>query len=165
MNKKIIASIGMATILSTGLLFAETGGVAENKIMMTTHASSTVKTNKAAERATEDAAKIACVGTAVNIREASLGTGITTHTQAVVAAYGVRAVALKAAYTATTSKQLNTDVKAAWKTFDTSMKTAQSTWKASKNKAWETYKTAAVACKAPSGTGDSVHASNENGAF
>lgn len=163
MNKKIIASIGMATVLSTGLLFAQTGVTMENKMMMS--ASTTVKTNKMAERAVENTAKIACVGAAVNIREAALGTGMTTHIQAVSTAYGVRAVALKAAYTATTSKQLNADVKAAWKAFDTSMRTAHNTWKTSKNAAWAAYKTTAVACKAPAGTGDAVHATTEGGAL
>jgi hypothetical protein len=165
MNKKILAGLGAIALLSTSIVFAETEVQGKPVAVMATSASSTMtKEEKAAQRAADMAKKIACVGTAVNTREASLDQAIATHTKAVSDAYGVRALALKDAYTATTSKQLNANVKAAWKAFDTSMKDAQKSWKSSKDTAWATYKTAAIACKAPAGTGDAMHATDENGA-
>jgi uncharacterized membrane-anchored protein len=52
-------------------------------------------------------------------------------------------------------------VKSAWSTFSASEKSARKAWQASRNTAWTTYRTAAVACKAPVGTGDGANASLE----
>jgi hypothetical protein len=45
-------------------------------------------------------------------------------------------------------------VKTAWSVFSASEKSARKTWQSTRNGAWATYRTAAVACKAPAGTGD-----------
>jgi len=87
--------------------------------------------------------KITCVGTAVAAREAALGT------------------AVAAAYNQTTVKDVGTATRAAWKGFNTAMKNAQNAWKTAQNAAWKAYRTAAVACKAPSGTGDGINSSSE----
>jgi hypothetical protein len=52
-------------------------------------------------------------------------------------------------------------VKTAWSTFSASEKSARKAWQASRNTAWTTYRTAAVACKAPAGTGDGANSSLE----
>jgi hypothetical protein len=52
-------------------------------------------------------------------------------------------------------------VKTAWSTFNSAMKSAQKVWMAARNSAWATYRTAAVACKAPAGTGDGANSGSE----
>lgn len=100
--------------------------------------------------------KIMCVGNAVNARETSIDAAMTTYTASLNTAYSTRAAALKQAYTLTTTAAVKAAVKTAWSTFSTSAKSARMTWQTSRNTAWATYRTAAVACKAPAGTGDGV---------
>ncbi|MEK7604614.1 MAG: hypothetical protein AAB442_02360 [Patescibacteria group bacterium] len=143
-TKKIMVTVSaLALFLAAAPAFAET------------RATSTL-----AARPT-DAAKIACVGAAVNIREAALVNAMVTFGSATNAAYTTRAATLKQAYTATSSKELRTAVKAAWTTFSTSEKAARKAWKMARDTAWKEYRTAAVACKAPDGTGDGVNSVSE----
>jgi hypothetical protein len=122
----------------------------------------TTETGSAHATSTANAAtKIACIGAAVNAREATLNAGIATYTNAVQAAYTARATALNNAYTGTTTKQVRDSVKKAWSTFRASIKDARQTWKTTQKDAWATFKTAAKACKAPSGASDSEHSSSE----
>ena len=106
-------------------------------------------------------AKIACVGAAVNAREAAIDSAMTTYTGALNAAYGARAAALKTAYTLTTLKDVRAAVKVAWSDFSKAMRSAQGAWKTSRMGAWTAYRQAAVACKAPSGTGDGANSVSE----
>lgn len=104
--------------------------------------------------AADTAAKIACVGAAVTAREAAVSAAVVTHTSAINAAYAARASALAAAYGQTTASMVRAAVKSAWRTFGSSIKTSQKTLQSAQKAAWKTYRAAAVACKAPDGTGD-----------
>ena len=149
MNKKIIAS----TIVSLALIGLSVAPA------FALEASST--TSGAGMHTANVAAKIACVGTAVNVREASLGTAMTAYTSAMNAAYNARATALTAAYTQTTMAGLRTARAAAWSTFNTSARTARKAWQSARDSAWKTYRTAAAACKAPGGTSDGANSDLE----
>lgn len=107
------------------------------------------------------AAKTACVGAAVNTREKALSTAAATFGQSLTSMYSARAVALQAAYSQSTPSAVRTAVKAAWATFNTSAKTARTAWSSSRKSAWTAYRTAAVACKAPEGTGDGSNSVSE----
>ena len=86
---------------------------------------------------------------------------MTTFTTASNAAYSARAVALGQAYAGTTLKAVSAAVKTAWSTFTSSEKSARSAWQTDRNAAWTAYRTAAVACKAPLGTGDGTHSASD----
>lgn len=107
------------------------------------------------------AAKITCVGGAVNTREQAIDAAITTQTQSVNSAYTARASALQQAYSLATLKEVRAGVKTAWSTFNTAIKAAKKTWNTSKNTTWSQYRKTAVACKAPANTGDGVNSSSE----
>ena len=107
------------------------------------------------------AAKIACVGAAVNTREAALNTAMLTFTGATNTAYTARATALRQAYTGTSTKMVRDAAKSAWTTFTSSEKAARKAWKATRDASWKTYRTDATACKAPEGTGDGANSTSE----
>ena len=107
------------------------------------------------------AAKIACVGTAVNAREQSIDAAITAFTGATNAAYAARATALQQAYTNTTLKTANQAVKVAWSAFNASVRSARKAWQTARSTAWSVYGKAATACKAPVGTGDGSNSTSE----
>ncbi|MGH7175688.1 MAG: hypothetical protein ACREGR_05015, partial [Minisyncoccia bacterium] len=109
----------------------------------------------------EATTKIACVGSAVNIREQAIDSAITTYTGALTAAYSARATALQQAYTNTTLAATRVAVRAAWSTFSASAKSGRKSWQTARNTAWNTYRTAAVACRAPVGTGDGAFSLND----
>ena len=138
MNKKTIVLGAIALSLAIAIpVFAQTvtakGGVSATAAPSVT--------------ATNPTTLIACVGTAVNAREASIDAGVTTYTGAANAAYTARATALQQAYTLTTIPAVKAAVKTAWSTFDSSMKSARSTWATTKANAWTQFGTATNACK------------------
>ncbi len=90
---------------------------------------------------TVSAATIACVGSAVATREASLDSA----ESALSSAYTTRASALAAAYALTTGSAVKAAVKLAWSNFSS----AEKTWKSAQGTAWQTFKTASQSCKAP----------------
>jgi|GEM_PF-6524123 len=104
------------------------------------------------------AVQIACVGAAVNTREAAIDAAFTAYAQAVQSAYSVRATALQQAYTLTNGKDVKAAVQAAWTAFRTATKAASKTWRTSRNAAWTAFRTAAKACKSPSAITDTVNA-------
>ncbi len=124
-------------------------------------ATSTVSTSTNTGGTSPVAAKIACVGAAVNTREQAIDAAMTAFTVSSNAAYAARATALQQAYTNTTLAAVRAAVKVAWSDFNTSMKAARKTWLAARNDAWSAYGKAAAACKAPGGTGDGAHISSE----
>ena len=152
MNKNILASsIALGIIaLSVAPAFAQTSMGAGAHMMKTgTSTSASITT------------KIACIGAAVNAREVAIDSAVTAFTSADNAAYAARATALGQAYTQTTLSAVKTGVKAAWATFSSSEKTARTAWKTARDAAWSQYHTAAMACKAPTGTGDSMNSTSE----
>lgn len=158
-TKAILASGVAAGVLMTAVPFAFA------QATQTTSVTGTVAPVATAPVATAPtanvAAKIACVGTAVAAREAALGTAVTAHSSAVSAAYTARATALSTAYSQTTMSAVRSSVKAAWSSFNSSTKSAQKAWQSAQNTAWKTYRAAAVACKAPTGTGDGMNSDSE----
>lgn len=110
---------------------------------------------------TDVTTKITCVGAAVNTRETALDTAMTSYTGSINSAYAARAAALKQAYTQTSLIAVKNAVKTAWSDFNKSVKSSRKTWVTAKNSAWSQYRTAAVACKAPAGTGDGANSGLE----
>ncbi len=101
--------------------------------------------------------EITCMGNAVNTREQALITAMTAYTASLNSAYSARATALRAAYAITTGlADVKSARKTAWNTFNSSKKAARITWRDARNAAWALYRTTAIACKAPSGTGDGI---------
>ncbi len=124
-------------------------------------APSFAQTGAATSTAVTTASKISCVGAAVHTREQSLDAAMTTFTNAESAAYSARAAALQTAYSQSTLTAVKAGVKTAWSTFSASIKSARKAWQTARNNAWTTYRTAAVACKAPAGTGDGVNTGSD----
>ncbi len=151
MSKKIIIAAVAVSLLTVGTMaFAETSvGVSANISVTPSTTSSTMTT------------KIQCVGAAVATREASIDSAMTAFTGSSNSAYSARATALAQSYTLTTAVAVRASVKDAWTIFTSSMKTARKSWQTARNSAWTQYRTSAVACKAPTGVGDGVHASSE----
>ncbi len=109
------------------------------------------------------ATQIACVGSAVNVRETALSAGISAYSQPISAAYSARAVALKAAYSQPAGNGvIKGAVQTAWQNFRTATKAAGSTWRSARNSAWSQFKTSAKACKAPGVSNDGANAGLEN---
>lgn len=107
-------------------------------------------------------AKIACIGAAVNTRGRALGTAMTAYTQSINSAYSTRETALQQAYAqATTLIEIKAAIKKVWSDFNLEKITAKTTWISAKKVAYSQYVTAALACKAPSGTGDGSNVSSE----
>lgn len=98
--------------------------------------------------------KIACVKTAVLVREASIIVAYNTYTNAVNAAYATRTNELTGAYSNKTVKEVQAGVKVSWADFNKTTKAANKTWTTNRNTAWSTFKTATKACKSPSGVSD-----------
>ncbi len=152
MSRKILMLSGLLVALSLAVspVFAQDGvGV--------TSSTST----KAVTRAAEVASKIACVASAVSVREAALGAAFSTHSASVQAAYATRANELAGAYSNTTADKVRPGVKVAWEDFNRSVKNAKSAWKTSRDAAWTAFRSAAKACKVPSGVSDSAHSDSE----
>ena len=105
--------------------------------------------------------KIACVRTAVAVRESALAVAVADHSQAISAAYATRANELSGAYSNTTVKTVKAGVKVAWADFRKSIKSAATKWKTSRNSAWSTFRSAAKECKSPSGVSDSGNSGSE----
>ena len=109
------------------------------------------------------AAAIACVGAAVNTREAAIDAAVAVHASAARAAYSARASALKAAHTGSDVKAVRAAVKAAWSAFNKAMKDARDVWRASRDKAWSGFRVAVRACKSSTAASlsDSANSSSE----
>lgn len=105
--------------------------------------------------------KIACVRTAVAAREDALAAAVSAHAQAVQNAYATRANELSGAYSNTNVKAVQAGVKVSWAGFNKSTKSATTKWKNARNTAWSTFKSAAKACKSPTGVSDSANSGSE----
>lgn len=105
--------------------------------------------------------KIACVRTAVAIRESAIQAAFSAHAQAVQNAYATRANELSGAYSNSNVKAVQAGVKVSWADFKKSSKSAAAKWKTSRNSAWSTFRVAAKACKSPVGVSDSANSSFE----
>lgn len=95
------------------------------------------------------AVDIACVKTALDVREDALMAGWSVFNTSIVAAYTARKSALDAAWVMTDAAARNAAVKAAWTAFKTAKQSAQKQWQSARKAAWKTFKSAAKACKVP----------------
>jgi hypothetical protein len=89
----------------------------------------------------------ACIQRAVDAREGSLLTAVTTFTTSIQAAYTARKNTLHDAWALTDSKQRKEAIKTAWKTFKDAKKAARKKFKDDSRAAWKTFRTAAKSCK------------------
>ena len=81
----------------------------------------------------QKAAALACIQTAVVKREGGILTAITAFSNSMIAAFTTRSTAISAAYASgKASKDIRTDVKAAFTTWRATMKTARDTLKTSR---------------------------------
>lgn len=111
---------------------------------------------------TPSVTQVACVGSAVSVRESALDGGIAAFTQAENSAYTARASALQVAYSLTPGgNAIKNAIKAAWTTFTSSIKTARKTWQITRNSAWSTFRASVKACKAPAVATDTANSSSE----
>jgi|CXWL01.1.fsa_nt_gi hypothetical protein len=158
MKKSVLILASLGLFVATALpAFAETPGTVES----ISKRDRAIGTTTAATASVATTAKIACVGTAVNTREAALAAAMATFTSAQNAAYTARSVALKSAYALTTAKEVRNAVKTAWSTFNTSQKVARKAWQTASKAAWMTYRKAAQSCKAPKEISDSENFGSE----
>lgn len=161
MSKNILVFGGMLL----ALLFVFSPVSAETEGTLGTNPSPTLFTppvNTSAKNPVVDvAAKIACVRSAVSVREAAMVSAVATHAEAIKAAHATRVNELDGAYSNTTTKAVQAGVKVAWADFNKSVKAATKAWKTNKNAAWATFRTAVKDCKAPSGVSDSGNSGSE----
>jgi len=112
--------------------------------------------------------KIACVGAAVNTREAAIAGDHATDAAAIATALSTRAAALKATYaSATTEVAVKKGANAAWNAFQTTEKNADQTFQASQAAAWKNFYAARTLCQAgdfgdTSGSGEPIFTDNFN---
>jgi hypothetical protein len=149
MMKKIIS-----VFMIVASLMIVTSVLAENTATVT-------NTLPTATTVTTTSQKIACVKTAIAVRENALAGAITTYNTAISAAYATRANELAGAYSNTTVKKVQAGVKVSWADFKKSIKSANKAWVTNRNTAWSTFKTATKACKSPAGVSDSANSVSE----
>lgn len=88
-----------------------------------------------------------CLVDAIKKRDASVLSGWNTYSDAMVAAYTARPLALETAWKITTSKKDRiAAVKKAWRDFKDARKLARKTFNKSKQTAWNTFKVDRKAC-------------------
>jgi hypothetical protein len=141
--KKMVASVGIMAFMALPAFAATTTGIS-------------VTAGSKASTMT-----VACVGGAVNAREQSIDSALTTYTTAITAAYNARATALASAYGMSTSAGVRASLKTAWSAFSVSMKSTRNSWSSARTTAWAKFRTDAKACKAPATISDSTNASME----
>ena len=128
MYKISTAAVGLAVLLSAVPAFAMTG----TSTMM--HAGKSVD--------------IACVQTAVDMREGAIGTAYGTYTTAMSTALSTRKSALHDAWGMSDATARKAARKAAWTAFSTASHDATKALKSARSSAWSTFETAAKACGA-----------------
>lgn len=106
-------------------------------------------------------ANVACVASAVAVREKALSVALSAQSLATQTAYTARASALATAYTKVSTTEIKTAVRDAWIKFGTDIKASSKTWKTSKNSAWSQYKVAVKACRDTSKVSDGDNSMRE----
>lgn len=115
-----------------------------------------------AATATPTSQQVACIGAAVDAREAAIDNALGVFAQSLTSDYSARATALHQAYALPPGgNAIKNAVKAAWATFNASAKADRTTWQNARNNAWATFRAAAKACKAPTVASDSTMSSSE----
>ncbi|MFA6521046.1 MAG: hypothetical protein WCT53_01535 [Candidatus Gracilibacteria bacterium] len=89
----------------------------------------------------------ACVGTALETRDASIITAFTTYSTNVKAALEARKVALKQAWTKTTQQEVKQATKDAWAAYKKAFKQERKNLKIAKKAAWQTFNGGKTLCK------------------
>ncbi len=106
-------------------------------------------------------ANVACVASAVAVREGTLVAAVGVQGSAVQTAYSARARALATAYTKTSTTEIRKGVNDAWNQFAKSTKESSRTWKTAKNNAWSQYKASVKNCKDASGVSEGDNSAKE----
>ena len=133
LKNKIIASAGLASLLLSALPIL---------------AATTTGTQPVSSQALT-ATTLACVQTAVDAREASIGTAFSTFSTTESAALAARATALHTAWSITDTKARKAARATAWSTFSTANKNAYTALRMARKTAWSTFATASKACHVP----------------
>lgn len=151
----------VVSVLVAGVLMAGASAMAREHGSTRRAIKSPEASKEARASKTPNPVNAACVGAAVSVREAALGTGVGKFGDAIKSAYSARASSLATAYNKTTSSEIRTAVKAAWTQFSTSSKTAGREWKATQKSAWSEFRTATKACRGSSEVSDEKNSSQE----
>lgn len=141
-TKQFSLTVGTATLVAlvatfffVSAAFAETNGAAMNGTMQTMkHASSTP-------------INMACIQTAVDVRETAIGTAFDTMQSAIKSGLATRKSSLHDAWGMTDRTARRTAIKTAWAKWTSDQKAAQLALKTGRKAAWTTFQTAAKACK------------------
>ena len=131
MNKKAFAAIIAVTLLAPSA-FA--------------FAASSSTSPVGTKHATMD---LACVQTAVDAREGSIGDAFTAFSSAESAALSARKSSLHDAWGMTTSATRKSARTKAWSDYKTANKAAYTALRTAKKTAWSTFTTASASCKVP----------------
>jgi hypothetical protein len=107
---------------------------------------------------------VACVQTALDVRETALITAHTALNTAIVQALTVRKDSLKAAWALTDKKARNTARTASWTAFKTSSETAHKAMRDARKGAYTTFNTTMKACGVK-GFSEQAHTMNSNAAL
>ena len=95
------------------------------------------------------AQNLACVQTAVDKREAAVGTAYDTYTTSIKTALATRKTALHNAWGVSEAKTRRLAIRDAWSAFRKSHKDARAAWHTARRSAWKTFETERRACKVP----------------
>jgi hypothetical protein len=99
--------------------------------------------------------QVACVKTAVGVREGAVGSAFTTFSSSVSSALSARASALATAWGYASTTERGPAIRTAWKTYSESIRMARQTLRETKKTVWGTFKDSVKACKVePGATGD-----------
>lgn len=93
---------------------------------------------------------VTCIKTALEKRENTVISAVTTYQGSNLTALTTRKTALLAAWDKTTKSEVKTAVAAAWKAYKTSLSTLKSTLHTARDAAWKAYKTEVKTCKSTS---------------
>jgi hypothetical protein len=140
MKNKFIIGAGVVMLIASAALPAFAEGT--NSTPTSTATSTSIKQDEGMKHAMN----VACVATAVDVREVAVATGYSSFSAAINAALTARGVALHSAWAITTANDRNTAIKAAWQAFRGSTKTARQNLKQATRAAWNTFATARKAC-------------------
>lgn len=133
----------LATLVIAGSLLAT------NAAMVSAHSDENRGLEKAkikAEVSSSAAIDLACMATAIDVREAAVATALDTYHANIKTALQTRRAALKAAYSITDAKARKDAIKAAWETFSGTWRKNAKDLKTARRAAWNTFNTERKEC-------------------
>lgn len=102
--------------------------------------------NYGSGRSTLTGAQLACVRTAIIVRENALSSQFSTLASVVTSAHAVRSSALANAWTLTDATARRQTIDSAWATWKSSVRVARETRKTAHKSTWDTFRTSVRAC-------------------